>query len=195
MKVAEATGVLLERNDELARIESALADACTGRGRFVVVEGPAGIGKTALLAARAYRGCGERDARAAVARNRDGTELRLRRCAATVRASAGRGVGARACRSAASRRRRGGRPARASRRTSCGRLAVVGHRSLVRDLPRPRLALREPRRRWPALRGRRRRALGGLRVPAVSRLPAHAARRTAHRARRRDSPSRSGRRS
>ena len=51
MNVAEATGALLERNDELARIESALADARTGRGRFVVVEGPAGIGKTALLAA------------------------------------------------------------------------------------------------------------------------------------------------
>jgi DNA-binding CsgD family transcriptional regulator len=51
MKVAVATGLLLERNEELARIESALADARTGRGRFVVVEGPAGIGKTALLAA------------------------------------------------------------------------------------------------------------------------------------------------
>ena len=51
MKVAAASGALLERSDELARIESALADARTGRGRFVVVEGPAGIGKTALLAA------------------------------------------------------------------------------------------------------------------------------------------------
>ena len=51
MKVAAAAEPLLERNDELARIESALADARTGRGRFVVVEGPAGIGKTALLAA------------------------------------------------------------------------------------------------------------------------------------------------
>jgi DNA-binding CsgD family transcriptional regulator len=51
MKVAAATGALLERSDEMARIESALADARTGRGRFVVVEGPAGIGKTALLAA------------------------------------------------------------------------------------------------------------------------------------------------
>src|SRR5204863_3957438 len=51
MKVAAATGVLLERNEELGRIESALAAARTGRGRFVVVEGPAGIGKTALLAA------------------------------------------------------------------------------------------------------------------------------------------------
>jgi DNA-binding CsgD family transcriptional regulator/tetratricopeptide (TPR) repeat protein len=51
MKVAAATEPLLERSDELARIESALADARTGHGRFVVVEGPAGIGKTALLAA------------------------------------------------------------------------------------------------------------------------------------------------
>ena len=51
MRVAAAAEPLLERNDELARIESALADARTGRGRFVVVEGPAGIGKTALLAA------------------------------------------------------------------------------------------------------------------------------------------------
>jgi DNA-binding CsgD family transcriptional regulator len=45
------TAQLLERNDELARIESALAEARAGRGRFVVVEGPAGIGKTVLLAA------------------------------------------------------------------------------------------------------------------------------------------------
>src|SRR6478736_5069157 len=45
------TGPLLERSDELARIESALAEARTGRGTFVVIEGPAGIGKTALLAA------------------------------------------------------------------------------------------------------------------------------------------------
>src|SRR6476659_4266576 len=42
---------LLERGDELARIESALAEARAGRGTFVVIEGSAGIGKTALLAA------------------------------------------------------------------------------------------------------------------------------------------------
>jgi len=48
---AAAAGLLLERGAELARIESALAEARSGRGRFVVVEGPAGIGKTALLAA------------------------------------------------------------------------------------------------------------------------------------------------
>ena len=46
-----ATGQLLDRSKELARIESALAEARSGRGRLVVVEGPAGIGKTALLAA------------------------------------------------------------------------------------------------------------------------------------------------
>lgn len=51
MKEAAATAQLLERSEELARIESALAEARSGRGTFVVVEGPAGIGKTALLAA------------------------------------------------------------------------------------------------------------------------------------------------
>jgi len=42
---------LLERSEELARIESALTEARTGRGTFVLIEGPPGIGKTALLAA------------------------------------------------------------------------------------------------------------------------------------------------
>jgi predicted ATPase len=51
MKEAAATGQLLERSEELARIESSLAEARSGRGTFVVLEGPAGIGKTALLAA------------------------------------------------------------------------------------------------------------------------------------------------
>lgn len=44
------TGPLLEREPELAALEGALADPATGRdGRFVLVEGPAGIGKTTLL--------------------------------------------------------------------------------------------------------------------------------------------------
>jgi len=42
---------LLERERELAVLERRLADARAGRGRLVVVEGPAGIGKTALLGA------------------------------------------------------------------------------------------------------------------------------------------------
>ena len=44
-------GMLLERSHELARIESALLEARLGTGTFLVVEGPAGIGKTAVLAA------------------------------------------------------------------------------------------------------------------------------------------------
>jgi DNA-binding CsgD family transcriptional regulator len=40
---------LIERGDELARAEAALDQACGGSGSFVVVEGPAGMGKTAVL--------------------------------------------------------------------------------------------------------------------------------------------------
>jgi hypothetical protein len=47
---AATTEPLLERGAELARIESALVEARAGRGRFLMIEGPAGIGKTALLA-------------------------------------------------------------------------------------------------------------------------------------------------
>jgi DNA-binding CsgD family transcriptional regulator len=50
-EVAAPTGQLLERAEELARIESALARAREGQGTFVVIEGPAGIGKTAVLGA------------------------------------------------------------------------------------------------------------------------------------------------
>ena len=39
----------LERETELARIREALESAAAGEGRLVVVEGPAGIGKTRLL--------------------------------------------------------------------------------------------------------------------------------------------------
>ena len=48
---SRASEPLLERREETARIESALAEARSGHGAFVVVEGPAGIGKTALLGA------------------------------------------------------------------------------------------------------------------------------------------------
>ena len=44
-------GVLLERDQELERIGRCLSEARQGRGGAVVVEGPAGIGKTMLLAA------------------------------------------------------------------------------------------------------------------------------------------------
>src|SRR5262249_37368364 len=41
---------LLERTGELARLTAALRRAREGQGSFVLVEGPAGMGKTALLA-------------------------------------------------------------------------------------------------------------------------------------------------
>src|SRR3954447_23529702 len=43
--------LLLERERELRCIEDAIAAARAGSGRSVVVEGPAGIGKSAVLAA------------------------------------------------------------------------------------------------------------------------------------------------
>ncbi len=41
---------LLEREDELAAVDAAIAGARTGTGKLVVIDGPAGIGKTSLLA-------------------------------------------------------------------------------------------------------------------------------------------------
>ena len=43
--------MLLERSEEVGRIEEALERGRTGSGSLVVIEGPAGIGKTALLTA------------------------------------------------------------------------------------------------------------------------------------------------
>jgi DNA-binding CsgD family transcriptional regulator len=40
---------LLERADELAKLRDAIAAAVAGTGRLLVIEGPAGIGKTALM--------------------------------------------------------------------------------------------------------------------------------------------------
>ncbi|MBV9417289.1 MAG: AAA family ATPase, partial [Solirubrobacterales bacterium] len=45
--------VLLEREPELGRMREAIADAATGTGGLVLIGGPAGIGKTALLRAGA----------------------------------------------------------------------------------------------------------------------------------------------
>jgi DNA-binding CsgD family transcriptional regulator len=44
-------GVLLEREHELTRLDDVLSEVRQGNGRVVLVEGPAGIGKTSLLRA------------------------------------------------------------------------------------------------------------------------------------------------
>lgn len=43
-------GLLVDREDEVARLASAIGTAALGKGEFVVIEGPAGIGKTRLMA-------------------------------------------------------------------------------------------------------------------------------------------------
>ncbi|HVL94880.1 MAG TPA: AAA family ATPase [Solirubrobacteraceae bacterium] len=48
---AEPVPRVVGRDAELAVLDAHLAAACAGAGRFVVLEGPAGIGKSALLAA------------------------------------------------------------------------------------------------------------------------------------------------
>jgi DNA-binding CsgD family transcriptional regulator len=51
---AIAGAALLEREGELQQLDALVDEACTGRGRVVLIEGPPGIGKTQLLdAARA----------------------------------------------------------------------------------------------------------------------------------------------
>jgi DNA-binding CsgD family transcriptional regulator/tetratricopeptide (TPR) repeat protein len=61
------TGALLERNAELRAVEEGLAAAASDRGGVLVVEGPAGIGKTRLVEA-ARSAAGERGFRVLVAR-------------------------------------------------------------------------------------------------------------------------------
>ena len=51
------TAVLLERESVLEEVEQDLAAARAGAGRFVLIKGPAGIGKSAVLGA--VRGRGE----------------------------------------------------------------------------------------------------------------------------------------
>src|SRR5437588_408939 len=46
---------LLERSGELARLRESITSAREGVGAAVVIEGPAGIGKTSLLAAASHR--------------------------------------------------------------------------------------------------------------------------------------------
>src|SRR5690242_20744118 len=68
--VAEAKPLLLERDAELARLSALLGSAQAGSGAVVAIGGPAGIGKTELLAA-VHRFAGDRGFRLLRARGRE----------------------------------------------------------------------------------------------------------------------------
>ena len=55
MAAVDARQVLLERDAALARIDQRLSGAITGGGSLLLLEGPAGIGKTRLLMATVQR--------------------------------------------------------------------------------------------------------------------------------------------
>ncbi len=69
MAIVAGSDRLLERDVELGRLSALLAEAQAGRGAVAAVEGPAGIGKTALLVALNERAA-NRGARALRARGR-----------------------------------------------------------------------------------------------------------------------------
>jgi AAA ATPase-like protein len=54
--VGEAEQALLERDGDLDRIEQRLREVIAGGGSLLVLEGPAGIGKTRLILAAVERG-------------------------------------------------------------------------------------------------------------------------------------------
>jgi hypothetical protein len=68
--VAEPVPLLLERDAEQARLSALLEQARAGRGAVVTISGPAGIGKTQLLAA-VHRLAADRGFRSLRARGRE----------------------------------------------------------------------------------------------------------------------------
>ena len=162
-----STPHLLEREPELDALGRAVARAREGSGGCLLIEGPAGVGKSGLMASgRALAqeaGLRVFEARGA-ARERDFAFGVARQLFEQTVAAASDGerqallAGAAGAVGAARRRCRPG-----------GRRAGRGHR--VRGAPRPLLADREPGRRRPAGARRRRRPLGRPLIHAVPRLP------------------------
>ena len=168
--------MLLERDAELAAVGTALDRALAGSGSLLLIEGPAGIGKTALLD-HARQLALERGMRVQVARGgtlerdlahgvaRQFLEPPIRAASEQQRAALLSGAAALATPGRAARDQRAGgrdrrRPSRAGR-------------------ARPVLAHREPGRGGAAAARRRRRAVVRPRLAALPHLPGPAAGRAA----------------
>ena len=86
---------LVDRDRELAALHGRVDDLAAGAGGTVLIEGPAGIGKTRLLAEARRLAASDRRAGAVGPRQPAGADLRLRHRAAAVRAVAHRPSAAR----------------------------------------------------------------------------------------------------
>ena len=176
-----STPELLERSEELAQIESALALGREQRGSFLVIEGPPGIGKTALIgAARASaeaagmfvlrsRGA-ELEREFAFGIVRQLFEAPLAQAPSADRDDLLQGAAGMAASAAGLPRRRGGR-----------RCSRGGTGSLFRGAPRAVLVVRELRRTRSGLSRRRRRPVGRLGVPSFPGVHAVPRRRSSDR--------------
>ena len=157
---------LLDRGAESSALEDRIADARAGRGGFVIVEGPAGIGKTSLLDVTRARA--DAAGMAVLAARGSALEqdlpfgvVRQLMDAAPARRRHGRAH-------APVRRRGGALPAAAARRGRCRlRRRRRGRRAPALAL----LAARDAGRRHAAPRHDRRRALGRLALARPRRLP------------------------
>ena len=163
---------LLERGEELRRLQAALARGSAGSGSLMVIEGPAGIGKTALLAA-ARAGAEASGMQVLTAR---GAELEREFAFGVVRqlfepplAQAG---AEELDRVAAGSSGAGGVRAGPAGPRRLGARAERRARAALRGPPRALLAVRQPRRREADLRDRRRRTLGRRSLAALPGLPA-----------------------
>ena len=168
--------MILERDGELAVLSAAGAAAGAGHGALVLVEGPAGIGKTTLLRA-AVRPPGRPGLRILTAR---GLALErgfpygiVRQLIEPVRAAAGPGEWDALLDGAAGL---------AARVFDWAEAGPVEDDVPLRDHARPVLAGREPRGPQPADDRGGRRALGRRAVAALARAPGRPHRRPAGRA-------------
>ena len=160
---------MLERTSQLERVTASMRAACAGEGRVVLVEGPAGVGKTALLEETrriaaalgmatlvAHAGEFERDFPFTV----------VRQLLEPALVSAG----------PEERERLLGGPAAAAE-TVLGNVRadqVFDRGPRLRGAAQPVLADREPRAAAPAAAGRRRHAMDRRGVGALAHLPAPA---------------------